>query len=84
MSPERFAEVKRVFQEALEREEEEREAFLAEACGGDREVTLKSESPRLLDSPELDPAARIRLTGLRPLADHPPAGPARPSAPPPP
>ena len=38
MTPERWRQVKQVLAEALEREPEQREAFLGEACGGDAEL----------------------------------------------
>ncbi len=38
MSPERWQEAKRLFDEALERSPESRTQFLHEACAGDREL----------------------------------------------
>jgi len=50
MTPERWQEVQRVFHDALERPQEVRPAFLAEACGAD--VELRAEVASLLRSAE--------------------------------
>ena len=44
MSPERWAQVKAIFYSATERKEEERPAFLAQACGLDGELRQEVES----------------------------------------
>src|ERR1051325_11184774 len=58
MTPERWREVERVYQSAVDREPRLRAAFLAEACGGDealrREVDsllALNQSPVLVDEP---------------------------------
>ncbi len=48
VSPERYQEVKRIFEAALERAAAERGAFVARACGHD--VELRQQVERLLDS----------------------------------
>jgi serine/threonine protein kinase len=48
MTPERFAAIERVCQAALELPPGERDAYLAEACGGDRD--LRAEVASLLSS----------------------------------
>ena len=50
MSPERWQQVEEVLQAALDRPAAEREAFLAEACAGDRE--LRGEASQLLSAHE--------------------------------
>ena len=47
MTPERWRQVEEIFQAAVERDGEERDDFLTEACGGDAE--LRSEVESLLD-----------------------------------
>jgi len=52
MTPERWQQIKQFFNSALEREQSERSAFLAEACGDDE--SLRSEVESLLSSHERD------------------------------
>jgi hypothetical protein len=52
MKPERWQEIDRVFAEALEREPEERAAFLDDACGGDAELRHEVESLLANDLPD--------------------------------
>ena len=52
MTPERWQQVKEIFNSALEREQSQRSAFLAEACRGDE--YLRSEVESLLSSHERD------------------------------
>ena len=52
MTPERWQQVKQLFNSALEREQNQRSAFLAEACRGDE--YLRSEVESLLSSHERD------------------------------
>ncbi len=44
MTPERFREIDRLLALALERDEGERDAFVAEACRGDAELRREVES----------------------------------------
>jgi len=44
MTPERWAEIKRVYIGALEREDDERQSFLDQACGSDAELRREVES----------------------------------------
>jgi non-specific serine/threonine protein kinase/serine/threonine-protein kinase len=44
MTPERYQRIKQLFQATLEREPQERAAFLAEACAGDEQLRLEVES----------------------------------------
>src|SRR6201990_1440702 len=44
MTPERYQRIKELFHSALEREVEERPAFLAEACGDDEALRAKVEA----------------------------------------
>ena len=48
MTPERWQQVKELFNSALEREQNQRSAFLAQACGDDE--YLRSEVESLLSS----------------------------------
>src|SRR5687767_1805482 len=60
MTPERWRQVKDVLASALEREPEQRERFVAEACGHDAELRGAVESLIRADARELiptDPAA---------------------------
>jgi eukaryotic-like serine/threonine-protein kinase len=50
MTPERYQQIDKVFQAAIEREPREREAFLDEACKGDHSLRLEVEA--LIDSYE--------------------------------
>ena len=59
---ERWLEVKRIFEEALEVAPEERSAFLERACGGDPE--LRREVEELLEAPPLHTSALAGLLGL--------------------
>jgi len=52
MTPERWQQVKELFNSALEREQSQRSSFLAEACGDDE--YLRSEVESLLRSHERD------------------------------
>ena len=61
MDPERWRQVERLFQSALEHPPEERDAFLTQACGGDRDLRDEVESllrqssgTGLLDRPALE------------------------------
>jgi len=66
MNPERWQQIRQIYNSALEREPEQRAAFLDQACAGDR--SLRSELTSLLaqegrpeglfDSPALDAAAK--------------------------
>ena len=44
MKPERWQQIERLCQAALEREESQREAFLGDACGGDEDLRRKSNT----------------------------------------
>jgi len=44
MKPERWQQLKQIFQSALERDPAERSAFLNQACGGDAELRSEIES----------------------------------------
>ena len=44
MTPERWQQVERLYQAALEREPSQRAAFLEEACAGDEELRQEVES----------------------------------------
>ena len=70
MTPERWAELARVFQQALEKAPEERGAFLEEACQGDG--TLRRNVERLLaaesESSILSPIGELMETGGLDLA----------------
>src|SRR5262245_5783106 len=65
MTPERWREIDRVFQAALEREPRERSAFLDEVCSDDRELRKEVESliscddqhDCFVDAPAFDAAA---------------------------
>lgn len=67
ITPERWQQVKHLFQSVLEREPNERAAFLVEACTGDDELRAEVESlisaheqpGGLLDSPAYEEAARM-------------------------
>ena len=69
MTPERWQQVKQIFQAALERAPGERSDFLASACGGDnllrREVELVITSHEkdgsFIDSPAYDSAADLNV-----------------------
>src|SRR5262245_50470345 len=66
MDPERWKEVDRVLQAALERPAEERDVFLRQACGGDQALegevrallAMQSEAGHFLDRPAMDLAAQ--------------------------
>src|SRR5258708_34271129 len=66
MDSERFKQLDSLLQLVLERQPEERDAFLRQACAGDetleREVrsllTLEAQAGRFLENPALDVAAR--------------------------
>jgi len=64
MNPERFQDVKRIFQEARERPQSEWPSFLDTACGADGSLRLEVES--LLRSAEAEEAARFLETGGSP------------------
>ncbi len=49
MTPERRSEIERIYHQALERNQAERESFLAEVCGGDDE--LRNQIQALLAQP---------------------------------
>ncbi len=70
MAPfERWLEVKRIFEAALEVEPEERAAFLDRTCGEDQE--LRAEVEALLGAPALPTAALAGLLGLPGRQDEP-------------
>ena len=66
MNPERWQEIKRLYNSALELESDRREAFLQEACAGDaslrkeleRLLAQQAEAEDLLGTPALEVAAR--------------------------
>src|SRR5512135_501294 len=66
MNPERWRQIKRLYNSALELEPDRREAFLREACAGDdslrteieRLLAQKTEAEGLLEKPALEVAAR--------------------------
>ncbi|HEV8715657.1 MAG TPA: protein kinase, partial [Candidatus Binatia bacterium] len=66
MNPERWQEIKRLYNSALELESDQREAYLEEACAGDeslrkeieRLLAQQAEAEDLLGSPALEVAAR--------------------------
>ena len=67
MTPERWLEIDKVFQAALERDPGDRRAFLDEACSGDddlrREVecliSFDDRESCFIDAPEFDAAANF-------------------------
>jgi serine/threonine protein kinase/tetratricopeptide (TPR) repeat protein len=75
MTPERWQQVEKLFQSAIERPTEERRAFLDEACGGD--VHLRSEVESLIashrqagdfiESPPVDLPPTIELSSMAPV-----------------
>jgi hypothetical protein len=70
MAPfERWLEVKRIFEEALDTAPEEREAFLARASAGD--AKLRGEVEALLDAPALPTSSLAGLLGLPDRRDEP-------------
>src|SRR5579872_2326621 len=66
---ERWLEVKRIFEEALETAPEERDAFLDQACRGDPE--LRQEVVALLNAPALPTSSLASLLGLSDRRDEP-------------
>lgn len=54
MTPERWVQIKQIFQDALEREPAERDSFLAEACGADGD--LRAELGRMLEEHDSAPS----------------------------
>jgi eukaryotic-like serine/threonine-protein kinase len=66
---ERWLEVKRIFEEALDTAPQEREAFLARVCTGDAE--LRGEVEALLDAPALPTSSLAGLLGLPERRDEP-------------
>src|SRR5262245_34935191 len=68
MEPERWQRIEQLYHAALEREANEREAFLAEACGGDESLRSAVESlvqcdaqdGRFMEAPALEVAARLQ------------------------
>src|SRR5262245_31517343 len=66
MNPERWRQVEQLYHSALEREDDQRTAFLAEACAGDhslrREIESllahQSQADHLLESPVMEVAAK--------------------------
>ena len=63
MTPERWRQVKEVFDEALLREPSQRTAFLNEACGDDHDLRVEVEGP--LDSNLSEFMAQPPLGSLR-------------------
>src|ERR1700746_1136965 len=66
---ERWLEVKRIFEAALEVEPEERAAFLDRTCGEDQE--LRAEVEALLGAPAVPTAALAGLLGFPDRRDEP-------------
>jgi eukaryotic-like serine/threonine-protein kinase len=66
---ERWLEVKRIFEEALETAPEERDAFLDQACRSDTE--LRQEVVALLNAPALPTSSLASLLGLSDRRDEP-------------
>lgn len=72
MEPERWQQIERIFNAALNVEESQRPTFLDQTCGGDEDLRLRLESllgyhadsNSLLDSPALDLAARTLTTDV--------------------
>src|SRR5262245_9872288 len=69
VTPENFRRIREVFELALERPPEERQAFVANAGGGDttliheveRMLAAEGQTDRLLDGAEPNSTARVRL-----------------------
>jgi hypothetical protein len=67
MTPERFRQLEKLFESALEREPSQRVAFLQEACGGDASLQKQVEAlvasheqePSFLESPTLKVTALL-------------------------
>jgi eukaryotic-like serine/threonine-protein kinase len=68
MTPERWQQIERLYQAALEREAKERSTFLDQACGGDKEVRQEVESllareqpaTSFMETPALEEATKNR------------------------
>jgi eukaryotic-like serine/threonine-protein kinase len=68
MKAERWQQIEELYHAALEREQEERAIFLAEACGGDDALRHEVESllrfderaERFIEAPALEVAAQLR------------------------
>jgi len=73
MNAERWNQIERLYHSARDLNPDERERFLAEACGGDEELRCELQSllgyetgtPMLLDRPALDVAARALASDRR-------------------
>jgi serine/threonine protein kinase/Tol biopolymer transport system component len=72
MEPQRWKEIDRVFAAALERDSEERPAFLTSACGGDQQLRAEVESllahvtpESFFDGPVVEEAARLLASERR-------------------
>src|ERR1044071_6931375 len=67
MTPERWQQVDKIFQAAIELSPEERKAFLESSCGGDEElrrevellISSDSESLSLIDAPAFETAVDL-------------------------
>lgn len=59
MKPDRWQQIKQVFNDALQREPSQRAAFLAEACGNDAD--LRAEVEKLLASYEADTKTQLAI-----------------------
>src|SRR5262245_11019921 len=71
MTPERWQRIKQLYHAALERDANEREAFLAEACAGNEALRSEVESllrcdaraERFIEAPALEVAAQLQAEG---------------------
>src|SRR3989442_623843 len=71
MTPERWQQIKQLYASAVKRDENERAAFLEDACAGDQELRREVESlladqshdEELLETPALDVAASLLAEG---------------------
>jgi hypothetical protein len=62
MSPERWRQIEQMYHSAAERPQDQRQAFLAEACGGDEELKnrvelllVQDQASGVLDRPPAQP-----------------------------
>jgi len=73
-SPDRLRQIEQLYNDALEREEQDRAAFLADACAGDDELLAdvrsllgyEREAGGFLERPALSEAARMLARDARP------------------
>jgi serine/threonine protein kinase/tetratricopeptide (TPR) repeat protein len=63
MTPERWEQIKEIFQAALEREPQQRAVFLGQACAGDDDLRVEVESLLVADAETDQPVDRPALSG---------------------